>query len=333
MKVLLGNLDVLQFEEPRKAVTENPLRVAQSLAQARDEALLAEERARLAHARLAEEHARLVQQNAALQFGRSPPGLAQQRWVPPAFWQQANAWTLPQQHGAPPAKDASTTPLASTAGRCPPGLTQQQVGRVSGCGFLVAERPSIGSQASTNVGARSREPSPSVSLSSRGSHESAPVAAPTHTTLILRNLPMGYSRDDLLELLDDEGFNGKYDLVYHPIDFGTRLGFGYAFVNFVSADAATECSEYFNGFASWKTNQDKACEVSQSTELQGLEAHVERYRNSPVMHESVPDEFKPAAFADGHRVPFPLPTKKVTKPRAPRVRRQEMRVAKRVAME
>jgi hypothetical protein len=159
------------------------------------------------------------------------------------------------------------------------------------------------------------------------------VSEPAHTTLILRNLPIGYSRDELFELLDHEGFNGKYDLVYHPIDFGTRLGFGYAFVNFVSVEAAAQCSEHFNGFTGWKTKHDKACEVSQSTELQGLEAHVERYRNSPVMHETVPDEFKPATFVDGSRVPFPLPTKKVTKPRAPRVRRQEMRVAKRVAME
>lgn len=144
---------------------------------------------------------------------------------------------------------------------------------------------------------------------------------------------MGYSRDELFELLDDEGFQKLYDLVYHPIDFGTRLGFGYAFVNFISVAAAAECSEHLNGFDSWKTSHTKACEISQSTELQGLEAHVERYRNSPVMHETVPDEFKPAIFVDGNRVPFPSPTKRVTKPRAPRVRRQEMRVAKRVAME
>jgi hypothetical protein len=218
----------------------------------------------------------------------------------------------------------------STATQHPPA--KQQPGRIAG-GGSVAERPSLGSQASTTVGASSREPSPSISLSSHTRHEEVPAAEPAHTTLILRNLPIGYSRDELFELLDNEGFNGKYDLVYHPIDFGTRLGFGYAFVNFVSVVAAAQCSEHFNGFSNWKTKHDRACEVSQSTELQGLEAHVERYRNSPVMHETVPDEFKPATFVDGHRVPFPLPTKKVTKPRAPRVRRQEMRVAKRVAME
>lgn len=310
MKVLLGNLDGLQFEEPRKSVAEDPVRVVQSLAQARDEALFAEERARVAHARLAEEHARLMQQNAALQLSRPPPGFEQQRWVPPAFWQQAKAGRLPQQHNIPPAK--------------------QQGGRIAG-GGSGTERLSLGSQASTTVGGSSREPSPSIPMSSRTRDDE--VSEPAHTTLILRNLPIGYSRDELFELLDHEGFNGKYDLVYHPIDFGTRLGFGYAFVNFVSVEAAAQCSEHFNGFTGWKTKHDKACEVSQSTELQGLEAHVERYRNSPVMHETVPDEFKPATFVDGSRVPFPLPTKKVTKPRAPRVRRQEMRVAKRVAME
>ena len=31
------------------------------------------------------------------------------------------------------------------------------------------------------------------------------------------------------------------------------------------------------------------------------EAHVERYKNSPVMHKSVPDEYKPVIFADGVR--------------------------------
>lgn len=48
---------------------------------------------------------------------------------------------------------------------------------------------------------------------------------------------------------------------------------------------------------------------------QGLEAHVERYRNSPVMHEDVPDTFKPVLFANGVRISFPLPTRKLRAPR------------------
>ena len=51
-------------------------------------------------------------------------------------------------------------------------------------------------------------------------------------------------------------------------------------------------------------------------ELRGLEAHVERYRNSPVMHRSVPDQYKPVIFKDGVRKPFPRATKKVKAPTA-----------------
>jgi phosphatidylglycerophosphate synthase len=47
----------------------------------------------------------------------------------------------------------------------------------------------------------------------------------------------------------------------------------------------------------------------------GLGAHIERYRNSPVMHESVPDEYKPAMYTRGVRVPFPPPTKNLRMPR------------------
>lgn len=36
---------------------------------------------------------------------------------------------------------------------------------------------------------------------------------------------------------------------------------------------------------------------------------MERYRNSPVMHESVPDEYKPVILQNGLRVNFPEPSK------------------------
>ena len=47
-----------------------------------------------------------------------------------------------------------------------------------------------------------------------------------------------------------------------------------------------------------------------------VQAHVERYRNSPVMHRSVPDEYKPVIFKNGVRKNFPRPTKKVKAPTA-----------------
>merc|ERR1719461_2657977 len=60
----------------------------------------------------------------------------------------------------------------------------------------------------------------------------------TRTTLMLRNLPLDYTRDMLLQLLDKEGFAGKYDFIYLPVDFKTRAGLGYAFLNMVRATDA-----------------------------------------------------------------------------------------------
>jgi hypothetical protein len=60
---------------------------------------------------------------------------------------------------------------------------------------------------------------------------------------------------------------------------------------------------------------EKVAAVTWSDAMQGLDEHVERYRDCPVMHESIPDEFKPLLFKDGVRVPFPKPTKKIQAPR------------------
>jgi hypothetical protein len=141
---------------------------------------------------------------------------------------------------------------------------------------------------------------------------------------MLRNLPNNYSRAMLLELLDSEGFARQYDFFYLPMDFKSRASLGYAFVNLVSQEQAARFRTHFDGFARWVLPSQKVCSVSWSTPYQGLEAHVERFRNSPVMHEGVPDEYKPAVFVDGEFAPFPLPTKKV---RAPRVRREHGRAA------
>lgn len=138
-----------------------------------------------------------------------------------------------------------------------------------------------------------------------------------HHTLMLRNLPNNYTRVMLLSLLDSEGFSGQYDFVYLPIDFKSHASLGYAFVNLSTTQAAERCWKVFEGFNKWVVPSSKVCSVNWSTPFQGLDSHVERYRNSPVMHEHVPDEYKPMLLSDGNRLPFPPPTKKI---RAPRIR-------------
>lgn len=133
-------------------------------------------------------------------------------------------------------------------------------------------------------------------------------------TVMWRNLPNNYSRDSLLLLIDGEGFAGSYDFFYAPYDFTNNALVGYAFTNFVSTEEANRFFYHFQGFSTWSLNSGKVSEVTWSQPLQGLEGHIERYRNSPVMHPDVSDEKKPILFRDGSRIPFPMPTRRINAP-------------------
>jgi len=141
------------------------------------------------------------------------------------------------------------------------------------------------------------------------------------TTMMMRNLPNNYTRDMLVDLLDKEGFGTAYDLIYLPVDFRTEVGYGYAFINFVASEESDRFYWHFHGFRDWAIPSEKICQVSWSGILQGVQEHVERYRNSPLMHDSVDDQFKPALFSNGKRIPFPAPTGRVRAPRFRRLKR------------
>jgi len=133
-------------------------------------------------------------------------------------------------------------------------------------------------------------------------------------SVMMRNIPNSYDRGRLLSLLDNKGFSGCYDLVYLPLDFATHSSLGYAFINFVTEGDAKRFRESFHGFNSWGMFSDKACDTQGNATHQGIRANIDRYRNSPAMHETVPDEFRPAIFSNGVRVPFPPPTRRLRAP-------------------
>jgi hypothetical protein len=135
------------------------------------------------------------------------------------------------------------------------------------------------------------------------------------TTVMLRNMPNNYTREMLLELIDSMGFAGTYDFAYLPIDFSSQAGLGYAFINFVSPEKALLCFDVFEGFSDWTVPSEKVCTVTWSSPYQGLENHIERYQNSPVMHHSIADDWKPILLSNGVRVPFPPPTKAIKTPK------------------
>jgi len=155
------------------------------------------------------------------------------------------------------------------------------------------------------------------------------VAQERPTTIMLGQLPGSFTRARLEALLDQIGFAGLYDFVYVPMNLRTLKPFHYAFVNLVDGDVAVACKDALDGHAyeADTAGQVEAGEFGAMTTAwacsqQGLLANVLRYRDSPLMHESVPDESKPALFYRGARVDFPPPAKALKAP--PQKRRQAL---------
>lgn len=143
------------------------------------------------------------------------------------------------------------------------------------------------------------------------------------TTLVLSNLPMSLSQVEVQHLLDSRGLRGSYDFLYMPWNFEDHVSVGYALVNFITHAHARDAWLILHGFNSWnlllRKTLERPCamfEVTWSKTSQGIESNIERYRNSPVMHQSVPEELRPMMFNKGVFVPFPSPAKRLRPPRA-----------------
>jgi len=136
--------------------------------------------------------------------------------------------------------------------------------------------------------------------------------------MYLTNLKFSFTRDMLTAILDAEGFNGLYDFVHVPVNFQDMTNLSYALVNLVDNAAARRGLQHLDAL---RLTASHSCSASWSTPSQGLEAHVERYRNSPMMHESVPAQHRPALYRSGREIAFPPATKHI---RAPRIRHPKM---------
>merc|ERR1712217_846035 len=99
------------------------------------------------------------------------------------------------------------------------------------------------------------------------------------TTLMFRNLPEGFTRSKLEELLQVERFACRYNFLYLPADLSSGVCFGYALINMVTASDAMCFIQHFQGFCKWPVACDKRAVVHMSEELQGLSEMTERYRN------------------------------------------------------
>lgn len=131
------------------------------------------------------------------------------------------------------------------------------------------------------------------------------------TTLILRNVPPGWTLRDVAALLDAEGCQRAYSFIHVPVKFHDLRSLGYALVDLRDHKVADAVRQLLQGLGAEHPVADW------NATCQGLAALIAKYRNSAVMHESVPEQHRPGLFSGGVRVPFPAPTMPI---RAPRVR-------------
>jgi hypothetical protein len=103
-------------------------------------------------------------------------------------------------------------------------------------------------------------------------------------------------------MLDAAGMQGLYDFAYLPMDFKKGKVFGHAIINFVAPDSAEKANSHFAG---------AGATIEWCDSHQGLDDLIQRYRNSPIMHPSMPEMTKPIIFCNGLVAPFPSPTEEV----------------------
>eukprot|EP00928_Gymnodinium_smaydae_P066878 TRINITY_DN4983_c5_g1_i1.p1 TRINITY_DN4983_c5_g1~~TRINITY_DN4983_c5_g1_i1.p1 ORF type:complete len:357 (+),score=47.27 TRINITY_DN4983_c5_g1_i1:38-1108(+) len=130
------------------------------------------------------------------------------------------------------------------------------------------------------------------------------------TTVMLMNVPKGYTSSKLIRTIDLQGFAGLYDFIYVPMNFKERASTGCAVVNLLDPFVAKRFVAAFNGFSRWSSTSKNVCKACWSQKFQGLQSNVDHYRNSSVMRHSVPHEFKPRLFQGGTEIMFPPPCRK-----------------------
>lgn len=142
---------------------------------------------------------------------------------------------------------------------------------------------------------------------SDSNHTHATPSTRLFTTVMLRNIPNKYSQSLLLDAVNLKGFSTLYDFFYLPVDFRNGCNMGYAFINFIWHDIASDFIAVFRGFRLPALRSTKVCDVSWAR-IQGLQANVDHYRNNPINNLADPF-FRPLIFDAGKAVDFPRPDK------------------------
>ncbi|XP_057965254.1 protein terminal ear1 homolog [Malania oleifera] len=152
------------------------------------------------------------------------------------------------------------------------------------------------------------------------------------TTAMIRNIPNKYTREMLVQFLDEhcmlenrkmhahnsEDDVSAFDFVYLPIDFATGCNKGYAFVNFTNPSAVWKFQVASHN-QSWEHFQSSKIRQIACAKIQGKEALVNHFQSSRFACDS--EDFLPACFSpprDGSRRPVTMTTVGRLSPTPPR---------------
>jgi hypothetical protein len=117
------------------------------------------------------------------------------------------------------------------------------------------------------------------------------------TTMMLRNIPSKYTQIAIMEEIDALGFKGTYDFFYLPMDLHNRGNVGYAFINFVSPQAA---ERFRMSFTDYQFSSRKVCSVCVA-HVQGFVANL-RHLEKRAVTLARDHQKRPVAFwVNSHR--------------------------------
>ena len=119
------------------------------------------------------------------------------------------------------------------------------------------------------------------------------------TTVMIRNIPRQFSQAFLIETINmkmSSGIPGGqatpfFDFVYLPLDLGTSLNVGYAFVNLIEPELVIQLFNRFNN-KRWPGSEDcKGTAKVTFARIQGLHQLVVHFSRSSIMNQ--PDSIRP----------------------------------------
>lgn len=93
----------------------------------------------------------------------------------------------------------------------------------------------------------------------------------TSTTVMIRGIPCGFTQEQLLDMINQSGLQGKYDFFYLPRAGNSVSNLGYAFVNFTDAASAMACATALHGLSLDPSRSSKVCTI--------FPAHIQGYNN------------------------------------------------------